>query len=197
MMSDITAWVKGIVLILIFATFVELLLPNGSMLRFLKVIIGLFIILAILNPVAHFLSRSWDGGEAAIAALTPQGGETADEVRLPGTQRRLAAAVYKQELAQQIRVLVTNTAGVADARVAVTVDEQGGPPYGRITGIAIFVKPGVRENYGQVQRVTIATRAEGAVRNKLDEVTVGKIRRSISEFYHLSPDIITIEQWSK
>lgn len=197
MMGEITAWVKSIILILIFATFVELLLPNSSMQRFLKVIIGLFIMLTILDPVVNLLTRSWDGGEAAMATLTPQSGETVGDVRLSGAQHRLALAEYKQELAKQIRVLVTNTAGVADARVAVAVDEQGGPPYGRITGITVFAKPGVREQYGQVQRVTIMATEEEVARNKLDEITASKIRHSISEFYHISPDVITIEQWSK
>lgn len=200
-MGGIVAWVKGIILIILFATFLELLLPNSAMQRFIKAILGLFIMLTVLNPVVNFLQRPWDARDAAITALTPQNVDRADvSTSLTEAQHRLALAEYKKELAKQIRVLVTAVDGVADARVAVEVaEEQPEPAYGRIKSIVVFVKPGITAKYGQVSQVVIGKQNGGTAEQLqgLDATMVQKIKHIINEYYHVREEVITVEKWSE
>ena len=59
MIDSITVWVKGIVFVVLFASFLELLLPSNSMQRFVRVIMGLFIMLTILQPVIEIMENKW------------------------------------------------------------------------------------------------------------------------------------------
>ncbi len=51
-MEIVREWVKNIFLIIVAVTFVEILLPTGSMSKYLKFIFSLVIMAIILSPLA-------------------------------------------------------------------------------------------------------------------------------------------------
>lgn len=51
-MEIIREWVKNIFIIIVAITFVEILLPHGSMKKYLKFIFSLIIMAIILSPLA-------------------------------------------------------------------------------------------------------------------------------------------------
>jgi stage III sporulation protein AF len=51
----ITDWIRQIVLIIFIATFIDLLLPSSSLERYVKLIMGLIIIVSILQPVFQLI----------------------------------------------------------------------------------------------------------------------------------------------
>lgn len=55
-------WIRQIVLILFIATFIDLLLPNSSLERYVKLVMGLIIIMAILQPILQLILKedSWN-----------------------------------------------------------------------------------------------------------------------------------------
>lgn len=54
-MEIVREWVKNIFIIIIAVTFVEILLPPGSMSKYLKFIFSLIIMAIILSPLAIFV----------------------------------------------------------------------------------------------------------------------------------------------
>lgn len=59
MIAWLSEWLKEIVMIVLLAVFVDLILPNRSMQRYVKVVLSLLILLAILSPLVELL-RSGD-----------------------------------------------------------------------------------------------------------------------------------------
>jgi stage III sporulation protein AF len=59
MISFLSEWLKEIILLILLATFIDLLLPNSSMQRYVKLVIGLFVLMTILNPIFTFLHSDW------------------------------------------------------------------------------------------------------------------------------------------
>jgi stage III sporulation protein AF len=51
-MEIVREWVKNIFIIIIAVTFIEILLPTGSMSKYLKFIFSLIIMAIILSPLA-------------------------------------------------------------------------------------------------------------------------------------------------
>ena len=53
--------VKELILIVILAGFIDLLLPSGSTRKFARVVVGLFVIMALFNPLLLLLRQevSW------------------------------------------------------------------------------------------------------------------------------------------
>lgn len=52
-MTFITIWAQGIIIAVIIATIIELLLPNNSNAKYVKVVIGMFVLFTIISPVIN------------------------------------------------------------------------------------------------------------------------------------------------
>jgi len=64
MMEALGLWLKQIILVVLLATFIDLLLPNRTMQRYVKLVVSLFILMTILSPVLR-----WFGGGADLRML--------------------------------------------------------------------------------------------------------------------------------
>ncbi len=51
MINDITKWASGIIIAVIIATIIEMILPEGSSKKYIKVVIGVYILFTIISPV--------------------------------------------------------------------------------------------------------------------------------------------------
>ncbi len=50
-MELLSLWLKKIILLILLATFVELLLPSGTMQKYVKMVMGLLLLMTFLAPV--------------------------------------------------------------------------------------------------------------------------------------------------
>lgn len=57
-MTYLGEWLKEIIIIVLFAVFIDLLLPNRAMERYVKFVVSLLILLTLLSPVMRILSGS-------------------------------------------------------------------------------------------------------------------------------------------
>lgn len=59
MINDITKWASGIIIAVIIATIIEMILPEGSSKKYIKVVIGVYILFTIISPVvSKFTGKS-------------------------------------------------------------------------------------------------------------------------------------------
>ncbi len=56
-MQFITEWISNIILLILLATILELLLPNSSLQRYVKMVVGLLLLSMILNPLFSIFSK--------------------------------------------------------------------------------------------------------------------------------------------
>ncbi len=56
----ITGWITNIIVLILLATVLELLLPNSSMQRYVKMVIGLMLMAVILSPVLTIFTKDFD-----------------------------------------------------------------------------------------------------------------------------------------
>lgn len=189
MIEAVTSWVRNIILVVLFASFMELLLPNTSMKRFIKVIMGIFIMLAMLNPVLKFFESK--GTEQHVAALGPKDNMQQTDslnqlIESTVTKREeLLKTAYKQDLARQITALVKSIGGVEDAAVNIQAPET------KISKIIIYLKPGTQKNKSEVkiESIAIHKKPQQIVPQELSE----KVRQTVSELYQIPPKNIEIE----
>src|SRR5690554_5337594 len=57
MIEDLSYWVKNIIYIIFFIVFLEILLPNNSMRKYVKVVGGLLVMVVILSPLTKFINK--------------------------------------------------------------------------------------------------------------------------------------------
>lgn len=58
-MQFLTDWISNIILLILLATILELLLPNSSMQRYVKMVVGLLLLSIILNPLFTIFSKDF------------------------------------------------------------------------------------------------------------------------------------------
>ncbi|WP_245719472.1 stage III sporulation protein AF [Paenibacillus tianmuensis] len=105
-----SGWLKSIVMVILLATFVDLLLPNQSMQRYVKTVIGLFLLLTLLQPLFSLLGQRSQLDERVKDALFKSGAANPERMAsgevesLPVTLQRAEALKAKQQ--EQSRKLV-------------------------------------------------------------------------------------------
>ncbi|BBB92911.1 stage III sporulation protein AF [Methylomusa anaerophila] len=198
-MASVTQWVKSIVFVVMFAAFLEILLPNNSMQRFVRVITGLFIMLTILNPIIDLIDSGINIRQ--IPALSSQAdsmdGAVSHAVNYASQKRELIAReMYSKDLAKQIRATVLAVAGVADAKIEVILQEEiESQKTALIQQVIVYIQPGIMAADRKVTKVAIGNQDLSEIGNRaLSDQVKDKVRHTIAELYQLRQEQIDIRQ---
>lgn len=162
-MAALGEWLRQIIVVVLIAAFIDLLLPNRSMQRYVKLVVSLFILMTILSPVLQFLGgnanlrmvaatvEGWDisgarlpssGAGAAGGGTIPALGELLSEAQELARQRNeRSLQLLEQRLEAMIADYVRDQHGVREAEVSagISLDEEGLPV---IRSIAIRIGAG-------------------------------------------------------
>lgn len=88
-MGWLSSWLRELIMIVLLATFVDMLLPNRSMERYVKLVLSLLILLTLLSPITKLLKSDPVGelkramtamdspsdGNATLEQILAQGGD--------------------------------------------------------------------------------------------------------------------------
>lgn len=118
--------VKNLVIIVILSSLLELLLPQGSIRPLVRFCIGLFILIAILNPVLNALLKEenyalnfWDYQEDTSLQYQIQQNGAKLQKEITETQENLV----KEKIQGQINAIATLVPGVAEVASDITMNE--------------------------------------------------------------------------
>lgn len=142
-MEIIRSLVQDLIVIVILAMFLEMLLPAGEMRKFVKMVMGLLIIVAVVQAVGE-LARWDDTGD--LPALTGEAGpEQLAAImesgrRMAQAQEQKAIEQYRQGLANQVVALAGMNGAIPVTGAEVTVNtERDASNYGQIEKITLLV----------------------------------------------------------
>nr|WP_092067321.1 stage III sporulation protein AF [Dendrosporobacter quercicolus]NSL46523.1 stage III sporulation protein AF [Dendrosporobacter quercicolus DSM 1736]SDL54182.1 stage III sporulation protein AF [Dendrosporobacter quercicolus] len=195
MIEAVSAWIKQIILLVLFASFLELLLPSSGMQRFIRVIVGLLITLAILNPVLDVVQNNWSAQQVPALSTNSTSSQSviSQANKIAGEREQLAVETYKKELGRQIKATVSALGGVADVQVAVSLADRKNSKFdGRIDRVTLYIKPGVSGETSRIEPVT-AGPADSGKSGELSEQLKTKISKTVGELYQVSPQQLEIK----
>lgn len=146
-MDFLSGWLKSVVLVILIATFVDLLLPNQSMQRYVKTVISMFLLLTLLQPLLSLLRSDAALDERLAAALSPDlaavsGGEmdslTAIRQRANALQARQfeqTSALVENQVEELMKRKIEQSADVdvRNVQVVTAPDETGQPVIRKVT----------------------------------------------------------------
>jgi stage III sporulation protein AF len=124
-------WLKQIVLLVLVATFIDLLLPNKSMERYVKLVMGLLIIMAMLSPIFTLLKKDLNLSSLAFSTKdTPSSKqmEPLDQIeikseKLQQTQNQLIEQQTEKSIEQMIRQTLSQKFSVEVMNAKVNIQE--------------------------------------------------------------------------
>ncbi|MEN6348388.1 MAG: stage III sporulation protein AF [Syntrophomonas sp.] len=190
-MSTLTEIVKSILVIIILASFLELLLPEGGLKPFVRFSIGLFILISVLNPVLSFLFKDqsleinlWDYQvDSAKGEDIINKGKNLNQEMVAGNQKSI-----QEKLQGQISSVAMLVPGVTDAETEVQMNREGNPEKLRIT-----VKPGQAGSSRQSNKVQVFSENQTAISTFEKEEVESKIKRLVSNLYGYDSNDIEVE----
>jgi len=154
-MAALTEWVRGLVLLVVLASLLEMLLPMGGMKRFVRLTMGLLIMLGIVRPILALL-----GGQVALdpgpwaepAAGLPSLSEIEQEA---GRFRERTQALLLEELEERLRRTAQDAARSVDGVAAATasVELTSGPRMDTVEVERVTVTVLLGSRFGQVRPV--------------------------------------------
>jgi stage III sporulation protein AF len=79
MIAWMSEWLKQIIIVILLAAFVDLLMPNNGLQRYVRTVLGLFILLTLLSPIFSLFQKSLDTRKlmASVEQLPAMVGGTA------------------------------------------------------------------------------------------------------------------------
>ncbi len=125
-MEGLKILIRNLAFILLLATFLEMLLPNKSMRGFVQLVMGLFVIAAILNPLADFLSINLASEIPAWSMASSSDMPVLASEGVSDTGKSAVREQYKRILVNQITVLVSTIEGVKSTEVEIELDKEAG-----------------------------------------------------------------------
>jgi stage III sporulation protein AF len=136
----LSGWLRDIVLIILLATFVDLLIPNNSLQRYVKVVVSLIILLTILSPVITFLKEDRAVNQALEQASGKKDGSQAlnlilsNGAKLKGENDRSSALLAEKQVGKMMKERLESSLPLQVQEVLVTITEEEGinPSIGHI-----------------------------------------------------------------
>ncbi len=69
MIESLSLWLQKIILLILIATFLDMLLPNSSMQRYVKLVMGLIILLSIITPIMQIFQKDLSTEKIAMRIM--------------------------------------------------------------------------------------------------------------------------------
>jgi len=168
-MDWLSGWLKSIILIVLLATFVDILLPSQTMQRYVKTVMGLFILLTLLTPLfsifetkgtmdqmlSQAMKQTTANGLKLYASDSSKGSppemETLSAIEQQAEQLKARQEEQSQKLLQQqmsalMKKSIEQNAGIKVQRVDV---ETAKDPQGQVIIQHVAVTASVQEPAGQ------------------------------------------------
>jgi len=205
LLAYLREWVKQLILIVSLAAFLDLILPSGNIRRFARVVVGLFVLMALVNPLLLLLRQdvSWSpaGLEERVFAGEGLRGVAGQGEALAEKAKEQALALYRRQLEEQAEALVLSLEEVTRARAQVFLGEGAGDVIGLVLWVKGEGEPGNGVSLVEPVQIRVSKGGEAGSReggeDTLPAALEGKIRAVLTTFFDLKPETISVFAWEK
>ncbi|MFS0643972.1 stage III sporulation protein AF [Siminovitchia sp. 179-K 8D1 HS] len=181
-MALLTEWITNIVIFIMLAMIVDMLLPNSSMRKYVKLVTGLLLITIVITPVFKLFSADVDD---LIAAFSDSDDETGEFLQEKTEEK-------KKEIETSNHAYILKQMAV---QMKESIEKEMIDRYGMvITDINIKSEPGAGDVPENIKKITVRLEPEtktGEV-EKVQEVTVDLKQQSTDRPQESAEDIIAM-----
>ncbi|QHW30285.1 stage III sporulation protein AF [Paenibacillus rhizovicinus] len=153
MLDWLAVWLQQIIAVVLLAGFIDLLLPNKGMQRYVRLVAGLIILLTILTPIIRVLQgdfsakldaqvEEWIHADPAKSLHMPTLEDIQqDAAALKKKEAASASALAQRQIEAEMKAGIEQSTGLQAASVAVTmkVDRKGQPA--QIGSVSVTLAP--------------------------------------------------------
>lgn len=191
MIQWISSWASGIVVAVVLATLIEMLLPNGNNKKYVKTVIGIFVLFSIIAPIIDNISSTHISQEVDFAI------EEQEKIEEIDTNKNIEE-VYQKNMEQDIKNKLQEK-GYKIEITALSIHFVEGEDYGKVNQIHLKVIQEKTEESNSIKTVENIEKVEIAIGNReqLEEETISEeskkeIKNFLMEEYKIEEENIYI-----
>ena len=106
MIEFFNSWIQGIIVAVIIATIIEMLLPKGNNKKYIRVVIGIYIVFTIISPVIqNFFQKEW---KVSLEDFWEEleGESTKTSTALEDSNQKNIQEIYKKNLEKDMQAKI-------------------------------------------------------------------------------------------
>ncbi|WP_347549665.1 stage III sporulation protein AF [Pseudalkalibacillus hwajinpoensis] len=194
-MGIITGWVTNIIVLILLATVLELLLPNSSMQRYVKMVIGLMLMAVILSPILSIFTEDFDRLLRSVTIEDAAGSaeiENTIETKKSEIQASNVAYIEEQmavQLQSQVEKELRERFDLEISDVALNVTEIEGEK--QIDQIAVTVKESADDgSVSEIEAVSVSLAVEEV---SSTDSEVRKVAYFLADEWELYPKQVVVQ----
>lgn len=192
MINWISSWAKGIVAAVIIGTIIEMILPEGNNKKYIKTVIGIYILFAIVVPVINKFTK--EPFELDISKYEKYFNTSSN---IKNSQEKLNLNIentYKQKLVEDITKKITEK-NYEVIKMEIDIEYEDENKYGNINKMSLNVKKNEQENQ-LIKKIETVEISSKKIEEQLKE-TIGveertELKKYLSEQYEISEENIII-----
>lgn len=209
MLETVRLLVQNLIVIVVLAVFLEMLLPVSELRRYVKMVMGLLIIITVLQTAAGLAKSDWLADLPEFADVSGPGNARIDSIIEDGKKfseknRQQAIEEYKEGIARQVSALAGLDGKVSIVSADVEIQEnQSEKDYGQIKKIKLVLGKQAPETaegsgIGMVQPVTVNLGDKPGDNPGQEEIppelssSVEKLSAAVANFYNLPPERVNV-----
>lgn len=203
-MKFITSWVQGIIVAVIIGSIIEMLLPNGNSKKYIKVVIGVYIVFSIVSPVIS----KFTGNEFKLDSIIDINkyedkisSYEIDTKNLENTNNSNIKEVYILNLKKDIKAKIEDKGYLVNS---IQIEIENNDEY-KIENVNMTIskrenkKEEIKENnVNEIEKVNIKVKIENGTTEEITEMIrltekeINEIKEYISSVYEIDKKDINI-----
>ena len=190
-MNLINSWAKGIVVAAIIGTIIEIILPNGKNKKYIKTIIGIYILFVIIYPVINKIS----GRNVNLDSITNTYNQTSMKLNKVNMDiNGYVDKTYINNIKEKIKEEIESK-GYEVKNLEIQIETKDENNYGKINSLEtkIYItQKNNSNNINNIEKVEISN--NNTITNIIEEEKITELRNYISETYSIDKTKIYINQ---
>lgn len=139
MVKFINSWVQGIILAVIIATIIEIILPEGNNKKYVKTIIGIYILFSIIYPLLTKISNRSININSIITSANREFSKYETDTNIALETNGYIERIYKEKIEEDIKNEVLQK-GYKVASLDTNIETQNEVEYGQVKEILIKIE---------------------------------------------------------
>ncbi len=196
MVNWISSWANSVIIAVIIATIIEMILPNGNNKKYIKTVIGVFILFSIIAPVISKVSNNDFDLKNVIDKYNIVNDYESNEVSSLDIDKSVED-VYIENLTTDIKNKIKEK-GYKVINIDVDID-MSDKNYGQIKKIDIYINKSLEDNsISEVETINEVeidiSRSEDETKSnqQLDNNEINELKKYLSEYYEVEIKNISI-----
>lgn len=212
MVDYINSWAKGIVIAVIVGTIIEMILPEGNNKKYIKVVIGIYILFVIIYPIITSLTNktiSFDNIIESTYATTTSSSNIQNKNITLDTNKYVEDVYIENMKSEIVKTLENKKYKVENINLIVETENE--EKYGEINNIKILIskikndkEDIIKEN--NIQNINVIEKVNINIENnintddkqglieKVSEEEIETLKNDLSDTYSISIDKIHINE---